>query len=201
MDPPSFGWDRIWLFNLRPSPLPSGVLFHEDQWVLTCLPRAEEKLEMRVSIWCNLPFRSNHIIHELVNCCFSLPAMWCRKLGKVVAFLSLNFFCMLLSHPLHVSLLSLSLQPKGIRREKTQNSLICTEGKGPLSWEELKGSLESALFPEVFVYVFPSLFPRVVHMTAKYECNSSVPCYQIPVWYGAYHWGSICALLSYALML
>lgn len=36
---------------------------------------------------------------------------------------------MFLSHPLHVSLLSISMQPEGIRREKTQNSLICTEGK------------------------------------------------------------------------
>lgn len=129
MAPP--GWDRVWLFNLSPSPLPSDVLFHEDQWVLVsaCLPRAEEKLEMRDSIWWDLPFRSSHIVHELVKCCFNPPVLSCSRLGKDAAFLSLNFFCTLLSHPLPVSLLSMSMQPEGIRREKTQNSLICTEGK------------------------------------------------------------------------
>uniref|UniRef100_A0A8U7M233 Uncharacterized protein n=1 Tax=Corvus moneduloides TaxID=1196302 RepID=A0A8U7M233_CORMO len=68
-------------------------------------------------------------VHELVNCCFNPPVLSCSRLGKGVAFLSLNFFCMLLSHPLPVSPLSISMQPEGIRREKTQNSLICTEGK------------------------------------------------------------------------
>lgn len=130
MTPPSLGWDRVWLFSLRPSPLPPDVLFHENQWVLTSarLPHAEEKLEMKDSIWWDLPFRSSHIIHELLNCCFNPPVLggW----GKGWLFLSLNFLCMLLSHPLHVSLLSISMQPEGIRREKTQNSIICTEGKG-----------------------------------------------------------------------
>lgn len=40
------------------------------------------------------------------------------------------FLLHVLSHLLHVSLLSIIMQPEGIRREKTQNSLICSKGKG-----------------------------------------------------------------------
>lgn len=89
----------------------------------------EEKLKKRDSIWWVLHFSSGHIKYEPVNCSFNTAVLWCRKLGLGMALLSLHYFCMLCSHLLHVSLFPITIQPEGIRREETQNSLICTKGK------------------------------------------------------------------------
>lgn len=109
---------------------------------------------------------------------------------------------MLCSHPLHVSLLPVAMQPEGIRREKTQNSLICTKGKALIyccperNWKE-GWSLHFFLHCSLKLSLpFSPELPKW-----QLVCYSSIPCHEVPVWSGARHLGSVCAAVNSAQML
>lgn len=154
------------------------------------LLHAEEQLEMRDSIWWELPFRSNHIKYELVNC------RMMQEDGAGVALL--YFFCVLCSHPLHVPFLPIATQPEGIRKEKTQTSLVCTKGKG------LTRCCSRGTDSEVGVHTLPcsarwccpSPFPQSCPNGRQCECYSSIPCCEIPVWSSVCHFSSVCAAVN-----
>ena len=151
---------------------------------------------MRDFIWWELPFSSSHMKYELVHCCFNPSDLWCRRMGQGLALLSLHFFCMLCSHPLRLSFLSIAMQPEGVRREKTQNSLICTKGKGlTYCYPERNWKEGWSLHPFLQCWLMLSL-----------PFSSEVPKRQLAwvltaqflVRSGTCHFGSVCAAVQSA---